>query len=292
MRWFFYGILIICFSWNVEAKEPKARELIIYSLINEPIDVVIPCTKKDVPLLELCIQGIRDQCSQIRRVIVLSPERYTDQAEWYDERDFPFSKQDVAFYLCGEDQEKANDYLQVKDSRIGWYFQQLLKMYVPFVIPGISSNVLMLDADTIFLNPVTFMNESGEGFYNPGTEYNYHYFNHINLLTGNQLKKIFPFYSGISHHMLFQKAFLEDLFYRVETLHQRPFWQVFSLCVQAETLYTSGASEYELYFNFIFSNSRQPKIRLLRWQNIHNLQHLASFRYHGYHYVSCHQRNE
>ena len=49
-------------------------------------------------------------------------------------------------------------YVSKKEKRIGWYYQQLLKQYAPFVIPKISSNVLILEPDTIFLKQVTFMN--------------------------------------------------------------------------------------------------------------------------------------
>ena len=42
------------------------------------------------------------------------------------------------------DAEKAREFLASPVTRIGWIYQQLLKLYAPFVIPGISSNVLVL----------------------------------------------------------------------------------------------------------------------------------------------------
>ena len=43
-----------------------------YQFNSDPIDVVIPCTSLSIISLNLCIRSIRENCSQIRRVIVIS----------------------------------------------------------------------------------------------------------------------------------------------------------------------------------------------------------------------------
>ncbi|MFX0095788.1 MAG: hypothetical protein ACFFBD_28880, partial [Candidatus Hodarchaeota archaeon] len=106
------------------------------------IDVIIPTCEKDLGTLELCIEGCRKNITGLRRIIVISKEKYTDNAEWFDERFFPFSLSDVE-HLIGI------------SKREGWYFQQLLKIY-SFSIPDIAENVLAVDSDTIFLRPVSF----------------------------------------------------------------------------------------------------------------------------------------
>lgn len=269
--------------------EPKTH----YQFSTESLDVVIPATKKDVPSLDLCINGIKKNCKQIRRVIVVSPERYTKKAEWYDEKKYPFSKFDIALYLNGGDADQAKQYKEEPHSRLGWYYQQLLKLYAPFIIPGISSNVLILDADTIFLRPVQFIGENGGGLYNPGTEYFEFYFEHLDrLLPG--YKKLYSHYSGISHHMLFQRPVLKDLFSQVENQHRVEFWKAFCNCVEAKYIRAAGASEYEIYFNFVFARTDQVQIRELKWFNMPSVDALGKFdlsryRQEGYHYVSCHK---
>ena len=109
-----------------------------------------------------------------------------------------------------KDAEKTQYILSERKPQVGWYYQQLLKLYAAFVIPDISSNVLIVDADTIFLNPVHFLNAQHAGLYNPGTEYNPPYFEHAAKLIPN-FKKLFPQHSGISHHMLFQKRSEEPI---------------------------------------------------------------------------------
>ncbi len=249
-----------------------------YQFYKEPIDVVIPCAEKDVETLNLCIEGIKKNCSQVRRVVVVSSKRLTDQAEWFDEAGYPFSKADIESYL---------PFGKKISSRVGWYFAQLLKMYAIFAIPGISTNVLIIDADTIFLNPVEFLDENLGGLYNPGTEYHAPYFEHASRLHPG-LRRLYPQYSGISHHMLFQYSVMQDLFVFVENLHRMPFWQAFCSCVHPEQLEGSGAADYEIYFNFAFSRTSQVHIRPLKWLNVESLKDLARYQTQGYHYISCH----
>ncbi len=247
----------------------------------ESIDVIIPAAEKDLGTLDLCIKGIRQNCSQVKRVIVISNRKLTDQAEWFNEKKFPFSIQEVARHLP----VPKDSALTFK--RTGWYFQQLLKLYACYVIPKVSSNVLCLDADTIFLNQVEFIDSSGTPLYNPGIEYHKPYFIHMQkLLPG--LDRFYAEHSGISHHMLFQKEALNDLFKRVELQHSMEFWKAFCVCVDPEEVSGSGASEYETYFNFLSYTSRKARIRKLKWDNIQSLTRLSQYKREKYHYVSCH----
>ncbi|MEC7838625.1 MAG: hypothetical protein VX777_01145 [Chlamydiota bacterium] len=259
-----------------------------YDFSNEPIDIVIPCVKKDLPILRLCINGIKKNCTNIGRIIVISPERLTHNAEWFPESHFPFTIDDVAYYLLQENANLAKSFVAESNSRAGWYYQQLLKLYAPFVIPNISSNVLVVDADTVFLNPVVFTNSQNGGLYNPGTEYFKEYFNHIERLTDGLVCKLYPQHSGISHHMLFQRPVLEDLFNLIESIHNMDFWMAFCSMVDPSSLRSSGASEFELYFNFVMSRSKRVGIRKLKWENIRNPKELKKYKKKKYHYISCH----
>ncbi len=254
----------------------------------DPIDVVFICHPKDSRTLDLAINGARLNVENIRRVIVVSATRLTNNAEWFDEAAFPFNKASVSLEIFNGNKTLANNYLMVKDTRIGWIYQQFLKLYAPFVIPGISSNVLTIDADTIFLNSVSFIDEAGKALFNPGKEFVPCYFAHAaRLLPG--FKKLYAAYSGISHHMLFQRAILEDLFSMIQSVHKTEPWRAFCRCIDLNEIFGSAFSEYEIYFNFVFARTEQVKIRLLRWNNIKFDQ--KKIDYHaknGFDYVSCH----
>ncbi|CDR34372.1 DUF6492 family protein [Criblamydia sequanensis] len=249
------------------------------------IDVVIPCVKGDLEILPFCIKGIRKNVKAANRIIIISKEKLTDDAEWVPESNFPFSKEDVAMHLTTDEDSRRK--LLDKGGRAGWYLQQLLKLYAPFVIDGISENVLIVDADTVFLNPVTFLGNDGLGLYDFGNEKHPPYFDHMQRLLP-ALKKVDPKKSGIVHHMLFQKKYLKELFEKVEARHHLPFWKAFCSQVAPQDLFFSGASEYEIYFNFMLSKKGSRMIRPLKHLNVSSIKNLEKYKKEGYHYVSCH----
>ncbi len=287
---------LFCFSISigVQANIFDGDEKVVYAFTDEPIDVVIPSTAKDLEILEACIEGIRYNGSNIRRIIVVSKTPLTDEAEWYDEKLYPFSKYDIALWLKKGDQQAAECFMAEPSSRVGWYYQQLLKLYATFVIPDISANVLVLDSDTVFIKPVSFQSEASAGLYNPSGEYWLPYFHHANRLIPG-FKRLFPEYSGISHHMLLQRCVLEDLFAIVKDIHQKDthqmeFWQAFCSCVDPEELLSSssGASEYEIYFNFVFARTDQVAIRHLKRADVPTLEWLPLCQRCNCDYFSCH----
>ena len=194
---------------------------------------------------------------------------------------FPFSKHDVSQRLGGE------------TKRAGWYLQQLLKLYAPLVIPGIGPRVLVVDADTVFINPVSFVDRDypEHMLFNVGTEHHQPYFDHMaRLELDPPLKRFHPQWSGICHHMLLRREIVRQLVSAVERKHNgMPFWEVFLKQVDPVHVKASGASEFEIYFNFCIANHpASTKIRHLKWRNVDSLDAIDSLARQGYHYVSNH----
>ncbi len=240
-------------------------EKVEYKFSNDPIDVVIPCAEKDIVTLALCIEGIRNNVQNLRRIIVISNKPYALDVEWFDEKLYPFTKFDLGLHIFKKNKKQAKEFVD-SCKKCGWIYQQFLKLYAPYVIPKISSNVLIVDADVIFYHPVEFLDSSGAGLYNPGTDNHALYFNHMKRLLPD-LGKVYPQHSGISHHMLFQKPILDDLFSRIEKIHKAPAWQALCKTLHPWELEDNCLSEYEIYFNFAFSHTSQVKLRFLKWDN-------------------------
>lgn len=249
------------------------------------IDVVIPCAEKDVATLNLCIKGIKENGIAIRRIIVISKSPLTDEAEWFDEAKYPFSKFDIAKIIYKSEQEALRH--RMEWDRIGWVLQQLLKLYAPLVIPDISPNVLVLDSDTIFLNPVHFLSDSNGSLFNTGGEWHEPYFIHGAKLIPD-FHRLYPEYSGIVHHMLLQKNVIEDLFQTIESTHGMEPWKAYCACIERSNLYYAPCSEYEIYFNYVLSHYSQSQIRKLKWDNISYLSQVENYRKLGYDYVTAH----
>jgi hypothetical protein len=283
---FIYFLLSLCLTVCLYAEKkdlPKRH----YKLKADPIDVVIVSHPKDRNTLDYCIQGIKTHGASIRRVIVISEIKLTDCAEWFDERQFPFNKESITKVIGRGDKKKAEIFFKKTGRAAGWYFQQLLKLYSSFVIPNISSNVLVIDADTIFLNPVSFLNDVNGGLFctSPfqGKEA---YFKHAEKLVPNY-QRIYPEVYSVCHHMLFQKPILKDLFKTVEKYHQMPFWKAFCKCVDVEAK-KKGASEYEIYYNYALRHTNQVQLRPLIWANSAHLADWHFYQRDGYHFVSFH----
>lgn len=282
MLWLCY-FLLLCTGY-IEAHFGIKKQ---YELTDEPLDVVIPTATKDIVTLELAIQGIKENCPEVRRIIVVSDKRLTECAEWVDEAIYPFSKKEIAHALSLGKAALREELLK-PHSRCGWYYQQLLKLYAPFVIEDISSNVLIVDADTIFLNPVTFLTKKKGALFN-ATDKEAHlpYIIHAKKLIPN-FTKLYAHLSGVTHHMLFQRPILADLFKCVEIAHRKEFWKAFCHTVDRLHLQRSGASEYEIYFNYALSCTDQVKIRKLDWKNITSLDQMLECQQKRLDYVSIH----
>lgn len=286
MKFFCCLVSLFCLLKSVSglSQQNLHLEKKIFNFSTQPIDVVIPCADIDIECLDRCIKGIRNNID-VNRIIVVSPRRLTKNAEWFDEKNYPFNKYSIAQEIFGNDQQAK--FQVTSSSRIGWIYQQFLKLYAPLVIPNISSNVLVVDADTIFLNSVQFLDSLGCGFYNYGSEYHIPYFQHMDRLIPG-LKRVNINYSGISHHMLFQREVIEDLFRVIESYHGVDAWKAMSRCIDLQYYTGSSLSEYEIYFNFVFTRTDQVKIRPLLWANISDINEIPKYKKLGYHFISYH----
>lgn len=282
----FYLRVILLFVFSYTTCDAYLVQEADYTFKSSSIDVVIPCAGKDIETLELCIDGIKKYGKKVRRVIVVSDKRYTDKAEWFDEKNFPFTKLDVAQSIF-DTPSSALQVLQDAPSRISWVYQQLLKLYAFSTIPNLSRNVLLLDADTVFLRSVHFLKEGKYGFLTAAHEYHKPYFAHMKRLIP-WLKRVHLDYSGIAHHMLIQKPIIEDLIDTIQKEHRTIAWRAICNKIDRQDFYSSCMSEYEIYFNFALMRTDKVKVRSLKWKNVSSLIEIDLARAEGYHFVSCH----
>lgn len=227
-------------------------------------DIVIPLGPNERNKIHKQIEYTKKNVIGYRNIYIITNNYDNLQVEGckvIDESIFPFSINDIASYFI---QHKG------KKNRNGWYFQQLIKLYISFAIEEILDNYLIIDSDVYFLKPLNFMD--GEKFiFTVWNEYHIPYFEHMKRLH-NSFNKMTK-HSGIAHHMLFNRNYIKELFYIVESTHYKPFWVCFIEAVKEHLKYPSdyvesGASEYELYFNFMIKNhSDKIILRTLNWVN-------------------------
>jgi hypothetical protein len=124
---------------------------------------------------------------------------------------------------------------------------------------------LVIDADTFFLKP-TFFYENGKCLYNYGNEYWSPYFTHMKKLD-DIFTKQYRDKSGICHHMIFEKKYIKEIFDIVENKYNDSFYNLFLKNVNEIDFIGAGASEYEIYFNYIiYKHYDEIKIHTRRFK--------------------------
>lgn len=219
---------------------------------NKLYDIVIPVGQNDIQIIHDLLVYLKTNIIGYRNIYIVTPIsniNFTD-CIIINDNIYPFSIKDVETYYG-------------KSYRCGWYLQQLIKLYSGFVIPDIMKNYLVIDADLFFIKPCIFI-ENDKFLFNTGVEYNVPYFEHMKKLHPS-LKRVDPKISGITHHMLFNSNYILELFKLVENEHNNEeFWRVFLKSVEPNCI--SGASEYEIYFNYmLIYHSDKIKIRKLNY---------------------------
>lgn len=234
-------------------------------------DIVIPVGPNDKNIIETQIKYTKQNIIGYRNIYLIcyDPSFDVEGCIMIHENIFPFTM----------------EYIQNthgKRTRNGWYLQQLLKIYAGRTIPHILGKYLVIDCDTFFLKPTSFI-ENGKCLYNFGTEYHADYFAHMQKLD-KDFTKVYHNMSGICHHMMFETKYVDEIINKIEKKHNDMFYKVFLRSVSQNNYDRSGASEYEMYFNYVFKNHNDKvKLRRLKWKNTKTF-----FGNEDFEYVSCH----
>ena len=236
-------------------------------------DVVIVHGPSDNETLPYCVNKIKENVEHFRNIYIISWNPLDDifldktfiDCKVIDENSFPITKKDV-------------NQINQTPSRDGWYLQQLIKLYCSFFIEEMLDDYLVIDSDTLFLKKTEF--KSGTRYmFNLGDEYWVPYFEHMYRLHPSFVK--LTKFSGISHHMIFNRHLVKEMMTLAEQHCNNVFWKAFLLNVDPERRNHSGASEYEMYFNFMLQYHKDKVLpRKLRFINtgesiqsaLHNLQ--------------------
>ena len=232
-------------------------------------DIVICVGPNDGNIISKQIEYTKKNIIGYRNIYLIcyDPKIIIDGCITINENIFPFSLETVSN-------------IHGKLNRNGWYLQQLLKLYALIIIPEILERCLIIDSDTFFLKPTIFI-KNNKCLYNFGSDFHTPYFEHM-LKLHEELIQVDKNKSGICHHIMFEKKYINELINKIEEKHNDKFYNIFLKMVK--DFDGSGASEYEIYFNYMFKNySNNVEIRNLKWCNSNTLNINDDFDY-----ISCH----
>ncbi|MET9444369.1 hypothetical protein [Streptomyces sp. NPDC006610] len=225
-----------------------------------PVAVVILAAEKDMSGLDVCVRGILAHClNPVTTVQVIAQRRprrlpggIDSRVVWCPEHRCTVSSQAVRAYLraLGRDSSTAS-----------WYFQQLAKLLCFAVLPvDAPQHILVVDADFVFLMDTAFVDNRGRSVLPYGYPLSWHPgpsdahrlpARHSALEAAGRLVPGWvpvDAYSGMQHHIVFDRDILNALLQQAEDAHGMPFWQAFLRT--ADPGKWTGASEYVLYRHF------------------------------------------
>lgn len=227
------------------------------------VDIVIPVTTKDLPVLPLALEGIRTCVTHpVDTIYIVAP---------YDEGIIRFCQNnkvefvDECSVLGFGPKELGLMAGNPPRNRSGWIFQQLLKLSGTI---GNQENFVTIDADHILLRPHTFIASDGVPVVYRSKEYHKPYYDNIERLIGYRPKS---WLSYVAHKMVFNRKELARLHSAIEAYNPGKTW-VEAILDSLDRNELSGFSEYELYGSFIrnkhslpFGNHHLGKKRLMSY---------------------------
>lgn len=239
---------------------PPRKEKVNYPLSLDPIDVVIYAQPKHRNTLDLCIDHLRAYGQNLRKVVVISTEPLSEKAEWFDEKQFPFSKESLIEEIFRSDPFEKRRYPHHPRNQLSAILSHCIRLYAPFIIPGLSPNILTMEPDVIFLNSIPLMNGLAEPIFTskgPASQ-NTHALRLLPELIYGHCREMAPF-------ILMQKSLLDDLFLQLKEIHQEEPWKTICHTLDTQKLYEASFSDFSLYGNFALMRTSQAKLQTHKW---------------------------
>ena len=230
----------------------------LYSVFNdkaiaaatEEIDVIIPVIKKDLPVLPLCLQGVR-ACVQhpIKNIYIVAPPQ-KEILSFCETNGFVYlNEQDVT----GITPEELNMQITCDGKiidRTGWLMQQLINLSGAI---GTCRNYLCIDADHVLLQPHTFISQNGKSVFYMSHEIHQPYYDIRTKLTGIVKRGKLSY---VAHKMIINREQLASLH---RCIHDRTNENWLKAIIAAyDRTQISGFSEYETYGNFVKDKIKLP----------------------------------
>lgn len=139
--------------------------------------------------------------------------------------------------------------------RVGWYFQQFLKMGYSLITDD--DYYMVWDADTVPINNIDMFDENGRPYFNLKVEYNAIYFDTIKALIGLNKNEEMSF---ISENMIFDTLIMKELIAQIENnqnIAGGNYWEKIINAIPEDRLVKNSFSEFETYGTYVTEYYRQ-----------------------------------
>ena len=232
-------------------------------------DIIIPTASKDVGFIHLVFEYIRKNLKEADIIYVITNRSCFNKIQKYDLKHFNVILLDENELIQSLSFERIQKILLSQDVhiRVGWYFQQFLKM--AFALTKYSKDYyLTWDSDTLPLNHISFFDDKERPLFTMKAEFNQPYFDTLQKLLG--FGKLAPF-SFIAEHMMFNSNIMKELINRIETNNSKGSDWVEKILFACTDLQEPCFSEFETYGSYVWKFH----------PNMYGVQKLNTFRSAG-----------
>jgi hypothetical protein len=228
------------------------------------LDIVMPAHAKDFDLLPRAVATALRYVTPVRRVLIVSQDEFASsdsRVTWVPE---PPSE---VFPTLADIRERMRVNGQLAGgARPAHIYQELLKLGAGDYIRDLSSPYLVVDADVMFLRPVSFAVEPGTRFLYSLAREDWEPYRQAYV----QLLGALPAFttSVIAHHMHFDIELLAEMKGEIESRHGGRWFEAFTDAGGSD--YVAGISEYCVYGWWVID--RYPSLsrhHQLRWLDVH-----------------------
>lgn len=236
----------------------------------DKFEVVIPVIPQD---FKRCYKNynLMERFLPVKRFVFIGPEELKEEIEklelnhcekvFINENDIiPFN--DVKRAITNRVEREG--YTIAGNSRLGWYYQQFLKLSYSEICD--EDYYFVWDSDTIPVRPVELLNENGIPYLDVKVEYYKSYFDTIHALFPELDKAID--YSFISEHMLFSVKNVKEMIHRInDTDYQGDtYYEKIMSAIELANL-KLGFSEFETYGTYMYVN-HPDDYEIRRWYSM------------------------
>ena len=226
----------------------------------EKLSGVYLTTGKDLQVFRKSLKSALRHLLDVQTFFVICPQAEklsgkfrslgTERVIFVDEKSFPLKFESVADVML-DSVAQVGKYPLKKGksqfesfmwSKLGWFFQQVVKIYAGEFL-GLEDFVV-LDSDLVFFRDIKFKNDSiGRYNYAYSSQWHASYRATMKLILGIDHTPG-PYYSGICHHMVMVKKVIDDMKERVLALHGVPMWQMMLNASARETTCRAPKRKY------------------------------------------------
>ena len=214
----------------------------------EPIDVVIPIISKDLKILPLCLEGVRNcVANTVKQIYIVAPAQ-KEITDFCAANDLEFVNENDVFGYAPKDLKII---LSNGSDRSGWLFQQFVKLSGAI---GTCRYYLCIDADHVLIHPHVFLTDKRETVFYLSYEDHQPYYDIIRrIMPDLEIANL----SYVDHKMLFDKEQLHELHETLSRNHGGKPWQQV-ITDNLDYNEQSGFSEFETYGNFVQRKVLRP----------------------------------